>query len=461
MKRKKYFILVCLLAFYSLTRFVKILSFPVFEDEASYLLFAYDIKNNPVRYFLPMDGGVEPLFSIVVAFVFLFFPDLLFAGRIVNIVAGLTIIFWFFVFSQFHRYNEKIPFFATLFFIFSPVFILNSRVANLDVFSVALFCWNYLAFEWCSQNAGFKRFLILFLVSLSSFLTKPVAFFLFPLLITNSLLGKYQIKKIITSWGVIILALFITLVINSFHSQVFITSASHLLFADFGTPFYFSKVKLNFFLTFHWLFAYCQLFFLPVLFFSFLNKKKNDYLLFFWFFSILIILCFFVKNYFPRHLLVVFIPFILMTAKTMDAFWQKKQFLGLSFIVIFLFSQAFFSWQIIIDPDQAVIAKEDHFQFFEDYTSGKEVPAIIDYFNHKLLREQKKIQVLFDSTSVYHFAFLRQYLNDPRIQFSTNKEMPSCLVFNKYRPYETKDWPEKKSFTVSPRHTTRIICNWK
>jgi hypothetical protein len=429
-------------------------------------LFADKIASDFGKFYLPMKGGVEPLFSIITAAITLFTNDSLLAGRLVNVVASAAIVLWIFKFSKLLNLNKNVRIITVLLYLASPAIILNERVANLDILSLCFFAWTIYFFISCLLNGKKTDYIFLFIISFSSFFTKPVAFLSIPLLLFIPVyLKNIRRNNIFKACALLFAAFIAVLFINLHYPEVFVTSASHLLLVNLFHTDSLDKIKLNTHLVLYWLDAYFPL---SVICFASLftvfTKTKKSFLFIMWLFSVLFVLIISVRNFFPRHILVSFIPLFFLTAMAIDGLSKKSKIVAGLFLLTLLFWEMRISFSIIADPENAAIAKEDHFQFFEDYTSGNKVKNVEAYLNQVASKKpNKKIYVYLDTTSIYRYALSRDYKNNSQIvmgeeNLTSNVKSDELHYFiaNKFFPDNTVTWKQIKTIEVSDRHNVYI-----
>ncbi len=141
--QRKFLILLLFLALFISTRFLGILSFPIFNDESIYIQYSQLINENPERYwFISMDNifkDFKPPLQYWLGSLFIdLFPNPLFAARFLSAtfsIGGLIGIYFFVL----NLYGRREAIWAALFFIFSPyVLMYNTQfTAETYIFSTA------------------------------------------------------------------------------------------------------------------------------------------------------------------------------------------------------------------------------------------------------------------------------------------------------------------------------------
>ena len=89
------------------THLINILQFPIFEDEAEYLLLAQQVFNNPIHdLFIYSLNGVLPMFGWLVSIFMIFIHDSLLAGRLLNVLLASTLVFWIDMIASLYKFNN-------------------------------------------------------------------------------------------------------------------------------------------------------------------------------------------------------------------------------------------------------------------------------------------------------------------------------------------------------------------
>jgi len=124
--------LAILTLLYLLTRTINILSLPIFLDEALYLRMTRDLLSFGQIWISFVDGK-EPFFFWVNAIFLRILPNPLFAGRLLQVLAGLGTLLVLYHLTN-YLFKRKVALVASLLYIFSPFFLLYNRLAILDNF---------------------------------------------------------------------------------------------------------------------------------------------------------------------------------------------------------------------------------------------------------------------------------------------------------------------------------------
>jgi len=174
-KRKELLLIFLLAAVYFLTRLYRLNILPVFCDEAIYVRWAQIMKSVPSLWSVPLSDGKQPLFIWFVVPLLGFFPDPLFAGRLVSVLAGLLTMVGVGVLSWSAFRKREIGFYAMILYLFVPFGLFFDRMALVDSLLCAFITWSLVFAIWLGKTGRFY-FAILLGVSLGfGWLTKSPA----------------------------------------------------------------------------------------------------------------------------------------------------------------------------------------------------------------------------------------------------------------------------------------------
>lgn len=393
------------LLLYFLLRFIYILQIPFFEDEAIFTGWSVEIMKDLHNITLPLTIGIAPLFSWLTFILLFFFKNQLLAGRIISILSGAGILI------MLHYVFEKLKVENSLFWLISytciPIMFVYNRLAVLDTLLVFFtFGSILLAFRFL-KNHNFLTLVIYAIFLFLSILTKQIGLITVPaVLIAGSItfrrIDKYTIWLLITSFIVITLVIILFL---PFHNK-----ASSFLSSYVINPMQLNStliiIKKNMWLTYHWLNAYYPSLFLLCSFIGLIlgitkgNKLEHYFSYIFMIFFISIIIT--DKLYFPRHTLVLAPLFLLMSAFTIKYLSRLSKHLSFLLICLILINMIMALMKVINRPDNnTVLALEDKFQFYEDWTSGKLLPDIARYLEYQS-GQYGHITVWVDSSNMFY-----------------------------------------------------------
>ncbi len=457
--------------------------FPIFEDEAEYLLLAERITNNPTsNLFIYLQNGLLPFYGFLVAVLTKVFGDSLVAGRVLNILLASSLVFWVNSVTKLFRLPSFFALSTISFLIASPILILNTRVVLLDIPVLVFIAWYiYLTTKLINQPNRKPIFFLslLFLVFVAAFLTKATSLFGLPaamFLIFSSIKNEKKVKLIhLKIFSVCFGALLISgLVFISFAGQIGADSGSSLI-TNLTLAELFPKIKLNLWLTFIWAKVYYWPYFFvllaPLLIVLYKPEKKTRqffWAMIIWILTSLIIMILFNRFYFPRHILIIVVPLIFIAAYVMV---ELPRLVGVVFFLTIFFMQINFSSKIIYNPQKTAIALEDRFSYFENYTSGVTIKDI----SNTLVRfsDKEPITVWLDGSYVLEYGLRREMKDNSNIHFKSfrlsdnfyphgltpvyrDDDKQTFAISNRWEPTNVKNLKVIKSFSVSFRHAQNL-----
>lgn len=451
--------------------------FPIFEDEAINLLLSERLFNDPSKnFFIFMRHGFLPTLGWLVFLARFFIKDSLLAGRLVNVLLASSLFPWLYLIRQEYKLSTRFFILSSTLFLFSPILFLNSRVTLFDTSVMVFSAWLLYFFVLVLKKPKPIFQILFFVVFLFCLLIKFTSLFILPSLVYLFLVAYKKTKKIVVYKRQIILLLFalvcFVLIIFPFY---------HLVSGDLGTGLVFNlnigailtRIYHNFWLFLNWSNVYYPSLPLSILFFLILILDKQmvrgkDFMvaLLVWFMVSLLTMVLFNRFYYPRHILVLLVPLTTIPIFILQRYSLKVSAIIVVFLVLMrlvLFGNLMFDTTFT----KAEIAKEDRFQYFEDYTSGIEIDNIGKYLSEKATG--KKIVVWLDGSWVMEYGVKRILRNNPNVEFksfvdfesgrfgipgkvSKDSSKPSYAIVNKYRPLNLKDLVLEKEFSWMGYH---------
>ena len=383
-----------ILLFFS-TRIYNILSLPMFTDEAIYTRWSQIAKQDAGWRFISLTDGKQPLFVWFDMIFMKVVQDPLLAGRLVSLGAGFfTMIGLFFLATEIFK-NKKIGFAASLIYVFYPFSLVYDRMALYDSLVASIAVWA-LYFE--VMLVRLKRLdiaLILGMVLGAGTLTKSNAFFIvyllpFSLLLFN--LRERHIGRQFIKWS--ILALLSAGLALFYYSILRLSPFFHIIAeknATFAYPFSewvqhpFTFLEGNLKGVIDWLVTYSTF---PLLFFTFasfiIGKKKflgEKLLLLSWFLIPFVSLALFGKTLYPRFILFMTMPLLILASFSLIYILDKmkknilKALLFFAFILLMLRSD----YYILTNFAHAPIPYADLQQYVNDWPAGGGINEMIEF----------------------------------------------------------------------------------
>ena len=389
--------LFALLAFIS--RVVNLLEVPIFTDEAIYIRWAQIGLNDPAHRFISLTDGKQPLFTWLMYPFLSIFTDPLFAGRFVSVLSSMLAVSGIYFLAK-ELFNRKTAVFACILYLISPFALLYDRLALMDSLLSALLVW---CLYFTVMLTRYSRLYFSFMLGITAgfgLLTKSSAAFGLYLLPFSLLLFNFSEKNNLNKllkWAVfsflsIIIAQIIYNLLRLSPYFYIIEQKNYSFIMTFDE---FIKSPLRIFLPnlnglTGWLFSYLTI---PVavitiinLIISIIKVKRIIFLLFLWFIIPFLALAFLGKVIFPRFILFMTMPLLIIAADCLSRFYSFARIrMKYAYIVILLIlAQSFYiSLVLIVKPVNADIPLNDRNQFFDDWPSGFGVRQVVDYIENE------------------------------------------------------------------------------
>lgn len=442
---------------------------PIFEDEGEYLLFSEVLLQDPIKnLFIYPENGLLPTYGWIVSIINSFVQDSLTAGRLANILLASSLIWWFYQIQKLYNISSRFTVIGILLTMTSPIILLNSRVALLDMPVMVFTAW-YLFFTLKVLTKPTKLSMIGLGISLTAaVLTKATALFGLPavcFILIHSFYTKNTSLRHLLTIGYIY---FIAFILSGLLYVVFNDQIS----ADSGSSIALDPFKNNLWLTIHW----SKVYYLPyililpgyLLYLKKINNLELHIAMIIWIITSLGIMIVLNQFYYPRHILLVSLPLILITSLLLNVIPRTFAIILFIFIMIFGIN---LSKDIVLNPAGAQMALEDKFSYYEDYTSGFQLSNIAYELTELSIKEP--INVYMDGTYVMEYG-LRHYLIDSkninlrsfRLEHNytlgeiKNVERISntktYVLVNKFYPKNTEKLVLYKEFPVSFRHSQKL-----
>lgn len=385
-----------------ITRAVNLLKIPIFTDEAIYIRWAQIGLADPAQRFISLTDGKQPLFTWLMYPMLKIFSDPLFAGRFVSVLSGVFTSLGIYLVTK-KMFSTKAAILAAVLYIISPFFMVYDRLALYDSLLATFGIWSLYLEILLAQKPSLDVGLLLGITIGLGMLTKSSALF-FALLIPFSLLlinpeSKRDKPYYIKFAGFGILSFIISEIMYNLlrlspwfyiikqKNYSFIYTFPEFLKA----PFVVFLPNLNGLAGF--LFTYLTV---PVdilvgaaVILGLIKINRKIIFLFIWFFIPFLALAVDGKVLFPRFILFMTIPLLIIGGHALsvisDFFKGKRKVFGYLLIIIILSYPLYQTWLLSAEPIRAAIPQNDRNQLFDDWPSGYGVREVIDF-----LRENSK-----------------------------------------------------------------------
>ena len=454
-----------------ITRVINLLKTPIFTDEAIYIRWAQIGLADPAHRYISLTDGKQPLLTWLMYPFLLIFSDPLFAGRIVSVLSGILAVIGIYLLAKI-LFNRKTAVAASLLYIFSPFTLVYDRLALMDSLLAAIAVWSLYLQVLLVKYLRLDIALLLGITVGLGLMTKSSAMFFLYLLPAGLLLFNFKLKdsgKILLKW---ILLSFLSIIIaqvmfNSLRlSPLFyiIEQKNYsfiLTFPEFiQNPWRLFQPNLYGLMTFLRDYLTVPVIMLVTvnLFVTVFRKNFKVLLLFIWFAVPFLALAAFGKILFPRFILFMCLPLLLIAADLLADLFNfartKMKFIYIGLILI-LINPFYNSINLISDPVHADIPVIDRNQLFDDWPSGYGVREVVAFL--ELEAEDKKIVVGTEGTFGLNPAVYEIYLkknenviirgywpvnNVPQELLDFAEIYPTYLVF-KDKQLIPDNWPLK------------------
>ena len=395
---KTVFILVLFAALYIVTRLPNLTKLPIFTDEAIYIRWSQIGSRDPNWRFISLVDGKQPLFTWILMVLLRFFKDPLFAGRFVSVLAGAVSTIGIGFLSHELFKDKKITLLSILLYLLSPFALMYDRLALYDSLVAALSIWNlYLAIRLV-KKVKLDIALLLGMTLGLGMLNKTSGFFSLYLLPFTILLFDFsapnRIKRLF-QWMMFIL---IAGTISQLMYGILRLSPLFNMIAQKDTVFVypfrewfmhpFTFLEGNIKGLFDWLVNYLTV---PIATASFITiftlwkRGREKLLLYIWWFAPFLALALFGKVLYPRFILFMVMPLLILASTLLAWFWDKYgRTIGGILILIFIFWTCVYTdYFIITNPLNAPIPYADKGQLIDNWPAGWGIPEVNTFLQER------------------------------------------------------------------------------
>lgn len=464
---------VLLTGCYIFLRLYHIMSLPLFTDEAIYVRWSQIAKQDASWRFISLTDGKQPMFIWATMIVMRFFKDPLLASRLVSVVTGfITTIGLFFLGRELFK-NRWIGILSALLYIIYPFGLVYDRMALYDSMVGMFMVWALYVEVLLIRRIRSDIAFVLGLVIGGGILTKTNAFFSVILLPSTLLLfdikQKNRVKKFFlwVVFAVISIALaelyYAILRLSPFYNIIGEKNAVFVYpFSDWlQHPFTFLLGNLSGMI--NWFITYVKypLFLLMIASFiwfkSFLREKI---MLVIWFIVPFVALAMFGRVLYPRFILFMTLPLLLLAAYSLEKFTSmiKMPVAKILIVLLFISFSLYADYFILTDFVHAPIADPDLSQYINDWPSGGGAKELVAFLTQQA--QKGPLYVATEGT----FGSLPTYTVEIYLGANKNidkrgfwpipdkipqdlvekaKKMPVYVVFNQTQVPPITTWPIK------------------
>ncbi|MDP2649422.1 MAG: glycosyltransferase family 39 protein [bacterium] len=435
---------------YFATRLYNISYLPIFTDEAIYIRWSQIAKYDASWRFISLTDGKQPSFVWIDMIFMKFVNDPLLAGRLVSVASGFFALVGIYFLGREVFKNHRIGLISAVLYVIYPFSIVYDRMALYDSLVTTAAIWALYFEVLLIRLKRLDIALILGIVLGFGVLTKSSAFFYLYLLPFSLLLFDFKVKHKLCEFlkwvGLAVLSSVMALSIYSiqrlspfFHiieekNSIFVYPVSEWI----RHPFEFFFGNLNG-LT-DWFISYTTIPVFVLIVVSFLlggtKHLREKVLLFLWFIIPFVLLALFGKVLYPRFILFMTMPLLVLSAYSLNYAMSliKNNLLKAGVLLVVSLPMLYSNFYILTDFARAPIAKADTDQFVNAWPAGGGVKEIVSYFGEKA--KSQKIYVATEGT----FGSLPTYAME--IYLDENKNIQKRGIWPLQREIP-KDLPER------------------
>jgi 4-amino-4-deoxy-L-arabinose transferase-like glycosyltransferase len=408
-------IIISLLALgllFFITRLINLTKLPIFTDEAIYIRWSQIGSRDANWRFISLVDGKQPLFTwIMMVYFKLIHGDPLMVGRLVSVTAGFVSLIGIMLLGKELFNSRRVALISGFLYIIIPFTLIYDRLALYDSLVSTFSIWSlYLGIRLVRTNRV-DIAMTLGLILGTGMLNKSSGFLSLYFLPFTLILFDWKGKKIIQRLFRWVLLVILAAILSQFCygilrlSPLFnmITAKNSVFLYSFqewsSHPFNYLFGNITGLID--WLVGYLTIpisiiAFLPILVIFWRIREKI--LLYIWWLGPFVGLAMFGRVIYPRFILFMTIPLIIMAATTIAWITRiaGRKLIGIMIIFFILLPSLYTSYYIIKDPKYALIPQADSGQLINDWPSGWGVREV----NQFLLEKSKlgKVTVFTDGT---------------------------------------------------------------
>lgn len=406
-------ILPILVVLYLFTRLYRIMSLPMFTDEAIYTRWSQIAKQDAAWRFISLTDGKQPSFIWLNMIMMKFVNDPLLAGRLVSVGAGLFVALGLYLVGK-ELFNKRIVgIIAAFLYVLFPMGLVYDRMALYDslvaLFSVWTLYFHILLFRHKRLDIAFIHGFILgggVLTKTSGFLFIYMTPFLLLLTDFKNKLWKYNLKK----WlGLVVVSILFACM---YYSILRLSPFFHIISEKNATFVYPLSEWIQHPLRFvignlrglsDWAVGYLTI---PIIGFAIAPfvlklrvKISEKILLVLWFLFPFIGLATFGKVLYPRFIFFMMLPILLLASYGLFLILTRFPKVWMRTIVIIIAIAGFLraDFYILTDFKSAPIPKSDLFQYINDWPAGGGAREVVEI----LSREAKNGKIFVGSEGTF------------------------------------------------------------
>lgn len=452
-----------------ITRSMNLLNIPIFTDEAIYIRWAQIGLADPAHRYIALTDGKQPLLTWLMYPLLKLFSDPLFAGRFVSVLSGVAAVLGVYLGAR-ELFGKRTAVWGALLYIFSPFTLLYDRLALMDSLLATFGIWSLYLEILLVRRLRLDVAFILGLTVGFALLTKSSALFYLYLIPFSLLFFDFRTKKRIRNFfkwvGLVLVSSGISLAMyNSLRLSPWFYIIEQKNYSFILTPTEFLQKPFSLLVSnlnglvpmlFTYLTPSITLVVIVGILWGIIRKEMKIIYLFIWFLFPFLALAAFGKVIFPRFILFMTIPLLLIAAFVIrhitEFMYQKMKILFLVLALI-LFFPVYQSLLLLVAPVEATIPGADRNQLFDDWPSGYGIKEVVSFLEEKA--KSGKIVVGTEGTFGLFPAVLEIYLGTnknvetrgywpvsrvPEDLLLSAKTYPTYLLFKEKQSIPA-DWP--------------------
>ena len=409
--RTPWFWLIGLIVIYGISRLTHLTTLPIFTDEAIYIRWAQIGGRDASWRFISLTDGKQPLFTWAMMITLRLFRDPLFAGRFASVASGLFGMIGMYVLGNEVFRSKRIGVISSFLYVISPFALFYDRLALYDSLVSAFSVWNLYVAILLVRYVRLDIALIFGLTLGIGMLNKTSAFFSLYFLPCTLILFDWKTKqagKRLFRWiGLVVISAVLSQLVYSIlrlSPYFYIIAQKDTIFVyPFSLwvihPFQFLVGNITG--MFNWLIGYMSwpIYLLAIVSLFFFRKSICEkVLLLCWWLLPFGALGLFGRVLYPRHILFMIMPLLIMSAWTINTIFNriKNRLLGCLCIILICGMSIYSSYSIISDIKTARIPKSEMGQYIDDWPSGWGVSEIVSFLQNE--SKTGKVSVFTEGT---------------------------------------------------------------
>ncbi len=464
---------ILLIAAYFFLRFYRIMSLPLFTDEAIYVRWSQIARYDAGWRFISMTDGKQPMYVWATMTLMRYIINPLASGRLVSVGTGfLTTIGLFFLGREIFK-NRWVGIISALLYVVYPFGLVYDRMAMYDSMVGMFVVWALYVEVLLIRRIRSDIAFILGLVIGGGMLTKTNAFFTMYLLPTTAILFDFKQKQKTKRFLFWIAFAILSIALAQLYYSILRLSPFYNIIDEKNSVFVYPfRDWIHHPFTFfwgnlkglwNWFFAYIKLpIFLLIIgsFIWFKERIREKLLLLAWFILPFIALAMFGKVLYPRFILFMTLPLLVLAAYALMKVigYVRQPIVKVLIVLAFIALSIRADYYVVTDFVHAPIAGPDLAQYIDDWPSGGGVKELVAFLTKQSSKGQLYVATegTFGSLPTYaveiylgtngnvnHRGFWPIPDKMPQDLLEKAKQMPVYIVFNQTQDPPVADWPIK------------------